>query len=84
MVNMARTTIDIDTSILRELKRLQKTQRKSLGALVSELLAQALANTEVPAGKRPFSWNSQDMGVPKVDLLDKDALWKVLDEDGPR
>jgi len=38
-----RTTIDIDPVVLAELKRRQSTERKSLGALVSELLAGALA-----------------------------------------
>jgi len=41
---MPRTTIDIDASVLRELKRLQKRAHKSLGQLISELVATALAS----------------------------------------
>jgi len=37
-----RTTIDIDDPILKEVKRLQAQQGKSLGRLVSDLLAQSL------------------------------------------
>ncbi|KAB2867691.1 MAG: antitoxin, partial [Burkholderiaceae bacterium] len=37
-----RTTIDIDDPILKDLKRLQRREGKSLGRLVSDLLAQAL------------------------------------------
>ena len=47
-----RTTIDIDDPILKDLKRLQKREGKSLGRLVSDLLAQALANSrKAPPGE---------------------------------
>ena len=39
---MARTTVDIDAAVLRDLKRLQKRQGKPLGQLISELVAAAL------------------------------------------
>jgi len=72
-----RTTVDIDASVLRELKKLQKRQHKPLGQLVSELVANAMAaeETTVPA----FTWVSRDLR-PRVDLEDEDALWAILDE----
>ena len=74
-----RTTIDIDDPILRDLKRLQQREGKSMGRLVSDLLAQSLAaqRAEQPA-PRPFRWASQAMG-PRIDLRDKDALLDALD-----
>ena len=42
-----RTTIDIADPVLRELKRRQAQEGKSLGELVSELLAQALKSDRV-------------------------------------
>jgi hypothetical protein len=76
---MARTTLDIDASVLRELKRRQKREQKTLGQLVSELLAQALAHEPRPTDGRPLRWPSQDMR-PKIDLEDKDAVLRALDE----
>jgi hypothetical protein len=75
-----RTTIDIDDPIMRDLKRLQRREGKSLGRLVSDLLAQSLAahRTEQPAPE-PFRWASQAMR-PLIDLRDKDALLDALDE----
>jgi hypothetical protein len=75
-----RTTIDIDDLILRDLKRLQRLEGKSLGRLVSDLLAQSLAAQRAgqPA-PAPFRWASQAMG-PRIDLRDKDALRDALDE----
>lgn len=79
---MARTTLDIDTPILEELKRMQKREGKSLGRLVSDLLARALSDrasrTSEPAR---IEWVSKDL-KPLVDIDDKDALWRALDEDG--
>lgn len=73
-----RTTIDIDPVVLAELKRRQSTERKSLGALVSELLAGALAvgPERVPS---PVSWPSAPLDA-LVDIDDRDALRAVLDE----
>jgi hypothetical protein len=76
---MPRTTLDIDASVLRELKRRQKREHKTLGQLVSELLAQALAQTPPPTEGQPLQWPAQDMR-PKIDLGDKDAVMRALDE----
>ncbi len=73
-----RTTIDIDSSVLRELKRRQRTQKKSLGQLASELLAQALATEGTAEAPAALSWTSKPLGL-KVDLDDKEALWGILD-----
>lgn len=71
-----RTTIDLDDDVLRALKRRQRAERKTLGQLVSELLAQALAE---PSPRRvDIRWATADLR-PRVDLDDKDAVWAVLD-----
>ncbi len=74
-----RTTIDIDAPVLKEVKRVQKAEGKSLGAVVSELLAQALAGRRKPKAVVPFRWLSRSMGA-KIDLADKDALYRAMDE----
>jgi hypothetical protein len=74
-----RTTVDLDDSVLRELKRLQKREGKALGRLVSDLVAQALALRKASAEPlRPFTWISHQMGA-RVDLADKEAVYGVLD-----
>ena len=75
---MPRTTLDIDAAVLRELKRRQAREKKSLGELASELMARALAEPE--AVRPPLRWVTARMGQPVVDLDDKDAVWAVLDE----
>ena len=76
-----RTTVDVDTPILRELRRLQRVEKKSLGRLVSDLLAQELATRKAKPTPEPFRWMSRPMG-PRVDLRDKDAVHAVLDRNG--
>jgi len=76
---MPRTTIDIEAPVLRELKRLQKREGKSLGQLISELIAAALAREqEATEQRRPFQWTSRPMGA-RVDLEDKEAVRAALD-----
>jgi hypothetical protein len=75
---MPRTTLDIDAAVLRELKRRRQKDNKTLGELVSELLARALADEPADEKLPPLEWTSKPLGL-KVDLEDKEAVWKVLD-----
>lgn len=74
---MPRTTIDIDPRVLRELKLRQRRDGKTLGRLVSELLAGALSHRD--EGQTPgFEWTTAPMGA-LFDLNDKEALRRALD-----
>ena len=75
---MPRTTIDIDASVLAELKRRQRTAGKNLGQLASELLAKALAEDGRSEQPAPLKWTSKPLGL-KVDLEDEEAVWAILD-----
>ena len=77
---MARTTVNIDTPILRELRRLRQSEGKSLGQLVSELLSEALGRRRPEPTGRTLDWCSQDMGA-LIDLGDKEALQAALNRD---
>jgi hypothetical protein len=74
-----RTTIDIDDPILRDLKRLQQREGKSLGRLVSDLLAASLADKLRATPERPpFNWVSRPMQA-RVDLADKQTVLDAMD-----
>ncbi len=75
---MPRTTIDIDAAVLRALKRRQEREGKTLGQLVSELLAGALDREPEPA-PFPFAWTTQPMRA-LVDLEDEEAVRRALEE----
>ena len=74
-----RTTIDIDDPILKKLKVIQTRDGRSLGRLVSDLLAQALAGEVKEAAPQYFAWTAS-AGALCVDLADKDAVYEALDE----
>jgi hypothetical protein len=76
---MMRTTLDIDTSILDEIKRLREREGRSMGEIVSELLSEALSRRGDEGDPAPLRWTAQAMR-PRVDLTDKDALYALLDE----
>lgn len=72
-----RTTVDLDASVLQQLRERQRREGKTLGRLVSELLARALADTAPPP--EPWSWTARPMRA-RVDLEDRDAVQRLLDE----
>jgi hypothetical protein len=73
-----RTTLNLDPSVMRELRRRSEREHKSIGELASQLLARSLRQEDGPE-PAPFSWVSGDLGKPAVDLEDKDALNALLD-----
>jgi hypothetical protein len=77
-----RTTIDIDDLILREVKAIHEREGRSIGAVVSELLAEALACRRPSRARPPFRWTSRPM-KSLVDLADKEAVYAVLDAEPP-
>jgi hypothetical protein len=76
--NIMRTTLDIDDPVLREVRAIHKKEGRSMGAVASELLADALARRRVPRARPAFRWVSRPMNA-LVDLGHKDAVYAVLD-----
>ena len=77
---MPRTTLDLDASVLKQLRRRGQRDGKSLGRVASELLARCL---ELDSADRPVAalpWSSWHLGVPRVDLDDKEALRAALED----
>ena len=75
-----RTTLDIHDPILKEVKAIHEREGRSMGAVVSELLAEALARRR-PSRVRPsFRWTSRPM-KSLADLTDREAVYAALDAD---
>jgi hypothetical protein len=76
---MPRTTIDLDPAVLKELRRRGRSEGKSMGQVASEVLALVLA--EPPVADEPFHWASERLGVPRVDLEDREAVRAALERE---
>jgi hypothetical protein len=76
---MPRTTIDLDPTVLRELRRRSTREGKSMGQVASELLARVMAERrDLPT--TDFTWTAADLGTPRIDLEDHEAVRRALDE----
>lgn len=76
---MPRTTFDIEAPILAEIRALGKRDKRGMGRVVSELLADALARRkQEPRNPTRLGWVSRPMGL-RVDIDDRDALYGALD-----
>lgn len=70
--------MDLDPDILADLKARSHAEGKTLGSLVSELLAPVLAQPPTP---RPdFVWTTRELGA-RVDLDDKESVQQILDRE---
>jgi hypothetical protein len=75
-----RTTIDLDATVVKELKRRSKDAGKSMGQFASELLARSLSEQAGrPRNPDGLMWIAKDLGQPSVDLDDKEAVRARLD-----
>jgi hypothetical protein len=81
--NIMRTTLDIDDPILREVKAIHEKEGRSMGAIVSELLAEALARRRPQRARLAFRWTSRAMKA-SVELSDKESVYAALDADRSR
>lgn len=79
-----RTTIDIDGPILKDLKRLQREEGKSLARVLNELLATALKS------RRGKARSTHKLRLPsramqqRIDVEDREAVWNLLTEEESR
>jgi hypothetical protein len=73
---MPRITLDLDSAVLRELKRREPASGQTLGQLASELLVSALK--EPPSERQGIRWRSARMGA-RVDVDDKEAIRRAID-----
>jgi hypothetical protein len=76
--NIMRTTVDIDDPILSEVRALHEREGRSMGAIISELLAEALGRRRSSRKAPAFTWTSRPMKA-LVDLEDKESVYAVLD-----
>ena len=72
--------LDIDDPVLKEVKALHEKEGRSMGAVVSELLAEALVWRSSSRARPSFRWTSREMNS-LVDLSGKEAAYAALDAD---
>lgn len=76
---MVRTTLNLDPSILAELKRRSKRLHRPLGDVASEELARAFRQAAEGTPWPPPGWISRDLGESAVPIDDIEAVWEFLD-----
>ena len=76
-----RTTVDIDDPIIKDLKKIGQKEGKSLGRLISDLLAESLGRRKMRKDQeQPRQWIAKNMGA-RLDLADREALCEAMDSE---
>lgn len=76
---MTRTTLKMESDLLKRLKERAAREGRSMQDLANELLRDGLLRRESPAGYELHleGWEAREQ--PGVDLLDRDALFDLMD-----
>jgi mRNA-degrading endonuclease RelE of RelBE toxin-antitoxin system len=74
-----RTTLIIDDAIFRRLKKLAADQNRPLSKVTQEVLQRGLAEPRPPARRKAVRLPAFSMGLPLVDVADRNQLLDVLD-----
>ena len=77
-----KTTLNIADPVLKRIKAISAKERRSMGAVASELLAEALAYRRRSRARRPFRWISRPMKC-LVECADKEGLYAALHANQP-
>jgi len=76
---MARTTLLLDDTQMMRLKDLARTQGRTMTDLVNEFIAEGLAARASPKSEHVLSLPVFDMGRPRVNLADREALEAIME-----
>ena len=78
---MPRTTLNIDESALRKLKRKREVEGRSLGEIASEAIERGLSEGGGdPTKAAPLLWHTRDL-KPRIDLSDPKTIHDLLEAD---
>lgn len=76
-----RTTLVIPDAVYRRAKEAAKKQGRTLSEFFSESAEIMLAKEQRPARKKTeYRIRAVAMGVPKVDLNDREAVYRAMEE----
>lgn len=74
-----KTTLILPDHVVRELKRRAAREGETLSAVVAETLRRGLAASAPPAELPPLP--KYPMGPALVDIADRDALYRAMEEE---
>jgi hypothetical protein len=75
---MPRTTLNIDKSVLDELKERARREGIPLGDLITSLLCRGLEAERRADESEPFEWYSRDLGQPAIDTRNWSAFMERI------
>jgi len=79
-----RTTLIVPDPIFVRAKAFARSHGKKLSDVFSEAMSERLAREELKVGERPTKYRiaPRAMGLPRVDIADREALARIMEEEG--
>lgn len=79
-----RTSMNLPDSLLEAARKRAQQEGRTVTSLVEEALWDLLAREKTSTSTPVLPTDGHPSGRFLVDIDDKDALWEILDADGPR
>ena len=76
---MKRTTLILEEACMEGVRTLARWEKRQISHVVNELLVEGLQRRRQKKAKTPFHLPSYPMGVPRVNLGDRNALEALMD-----
>ena len=76
---MARTTLVLDDSQMARLKDLARAQGRTMTDLINQFIAEGLTARTASDPERALRLQIFDMGRPRVNLADREALEAIME-----
>jgi len=83
MITHMKTTLIIPDQLMRALKREAAQRGETLSAVVADVIHRGLARTDTNKAASAPQLPTHSMGKPRVDIADRDALQRVMEDDRP-
>ncbi len=80
MTHMHRTTVILDPSLEKKLRKKAKQEGKTLTEMIQTFIREGLNQAFSRKGLRRISLPAFSMGLPSVDPADRSRLWDLMDE----
>ena len=85
MVSHMKTTFNIDDNVMQQLREEAARRGVTMTAIVEAGIRHMISAREQPNERqeKPFELPSWPMGKPRVDIANRDELYRLFDEEKP-
>ena len=76
---MQRTTLILEDGCMKSIREIASREGRPISAVVNEILAEGIQRRMAGGARKPFAFPTFQMGRPRTNLADRDALEAAME-----